>query len=420
MNPVTAPEKHRSTLANLIAGALGGLIVLVAGAILIATDVIDTGDSRTVVRNQAPITQPASDPAAADGGRTVQDIYREEGDSVVYIQAEGVSEDSLFGQQQGTATGSGFVVDDNGTILTNAHVVQGADSVTVSFREDGDAIDAEVKGIDNDTDLAVLKIDPSEVENLRAIPLGDSSQAEVGDPVVAIGNPLGFQRTVTTGIVSALQRQIDAPSGFSISNVIQTDASINPGNSGGPLLDAKGRAIGINSQIATSGGQGSVGIGFAVPINTAKALLPQLRAGKEIKHAYLGVQMAAVTDQLQKELDLPVSDGALITESVKGGPADDAGLRGGGTGLSGAPSGDGDVIVALDGVKVASPDDVAAAVADKKPGDTLKVEVYRGHDTRTVSVTLGERPEQLSGSGGAQPGQPPDDNGGGGLFPPQP
>src|SRR5918997_7196986 len=328
MNPVTAPEKHRSTLANLIAGALGGLIVLVAGAILIATDVIDTGDSRTVVREQAPISQPASDPGAADGGRTVQDIYREEGDSVVYIQAEGVSEDSLFGQQRGTATGSGFVVDENGTILTNAHVVQGADSVTVSFKEDGDAIDAEVKGVDNDTDLAVLEIDPSEVEDLRAIPLGDSSQAEVGDPVVAIGNPLGFQRTVTTGIVSALQRQIDAPSGFSISNVIQTDASINPGKSGGPLLDAQGSVLGINSQIATSGGQGSVGIGFAVPVNTAKELLPELKAGDEIERAYLGVQMQTVTEQAAEELDLPVDSGALVAEATEGGPADEAGLRG--------------------------------------------------------------------------------------------
>jgi S1-C subfamily serine protease len=420
MNPVIAPEKHRSTLSNLIAGALGGLIVLVAGAILIATDVIDTGDSRTVVREQAPISQPASDPGAADGGRTVQDIYREEGDSVVYIEAEGVSEDSLFGQQQGTATGSGFVVDENGTILTNAHVVQGADSVSASFKEDGDAIDAEVKGVDNDTDLAVLKVDPSEVEDLRAIPLGDSSQVEVGDPVVAIGNPLGFQRTVTTGIVSALQRQIEAPSGFSISNVIQTDASINPGNSGGPLLDAQGRVIGINSQIATSGGQGSVGIGFAVPVNTAKELLPELRAGEEIERAYLGVEMAAVNEELQQELDLPVSEGALITEAVEGAPADDAGLRGGGIDASGKPSADGDVIVAIDGVKVAEPDDVAAAVADKKPGDEVRVEVQRGDEERTVTVTLGERPEQLEASDGTQPEQPPEDDGGDDLFPPEP
>jgi S1-C subfamily serine protease len=415
MNPVLAPEKHRSHVSNLIAGVLGGLIVLIAGAVLIATDVIETGDSRTVVR-QAPISQPASDPGAADGGRTVQDIYRAEGSSVVFIQSKGVSEDNpLLGEQQGTATGSGFVVDEDGTILTNAHVVEGASAVTVSFEEGGESIDAEVKGVDADTDLAVLKIDPGAVDGLKALPLGDSSQAEVGDPVVAIGNPLGFQRTVTTGIVSALGREIDAPSGFSISNVIQTDASINPGNSGGPLLDAQGRVIGINSQIATSGGQGSVGIGFAVPVNIAKQLLPQLREGKEIERAYLGVQMAAVNEEVQQELNLPVGAGALVTEAVEDGPADDAGLRGG-TDASGLPSGDGDVIVAIDGEKVADPEAVAAAVADKRPGDELKIEVYRGDDRRTITVTLGKRPEQLSQSGSAQP-QGPEGDGGDDLFP---
>ena len=422
MNPVLAPEKQRSPVSNLIAGVLGGLIVLIAGAVLIATDVIDTGDSRTVVR-QAPISQPASDPAATDGGRTVQDIYRDEGSSVAFIEAEGVSgDDPVLGEQQGTATGSGFVVDKDGTILTNAHVVDGASAVTVSFEEGGESIDAEVKGVDADTDLAVLKIDPGQVEGLEAIPLGDSSQSDVGDPVVAIGNPLGFQRTVTTGIVSALGRQIDAPSGFSISNVIQTDASINPGNSGGPLLDAQGRVIGINSQIATSGGQGSVGIGFAVPINIAKQLLPQLRQGEDIERAYLGIQMAAVNEELQQELDLPVSEGALITESVDGGPAADAGLRGG-VEASGAPSADGDLIVAIDGESVTDPEGVASAVAAKKPGDQIKVEVYRGEDTRTITVTLGERPETLAESGSTQPGepQPPEgDNGGDDLFPPQP
>ncbi len=415
MNPVLAPEKQRSTASNLIAGVLGGLIVLIAGAILIATDVIDTGDSRTVVR-QPSITQPASDPSATDGGRTVQDIYRDEGSSVAFIEAEGVSGDSPLGGGQGTATGSGFVVDDDGTILTNAHVVDGASGVTVSFEEGGESIDAEVKGVDADLDLAVLKIDPSEVEGLKAIPLGDSGQAQVGDPVVAIGNPLGFQRTVTTGIVSALGREIDAPSGFSISNVIQTDASINPGNSGGPLLDAQGRVIGINSQIATSGGQGSVGIGFAVPVNVAKQVLPQLRQGQEIERAYLGVQMAAVNEELQEQLDLPVAEGALITEAVEGGPAADAGLRGG-LDASGAPSADGDLIVAVDGQNVSDPNGVAAAVADKQPGDKVEIEVYRGEETETITVTLGERPEQLGGSTESEQPQAPEGDGGDGLFP---
>jgi S1-C subfamily serine protease len=415
MTPVMSPEKQRTGPSTLVAGVLGGLIVLVLGAVLIATDVIDTGDSRTVVREQAPISQPASDPSA-NGGRTVQDIYRVEGPGVAFIQAEGVSDSSVFGQEGGTATGSGFVVDEDGTILTNAHVVDGADQVTVSFEEGGESIDAEVQGVDPDTDLAVLKIDPGEVEDLTVLPLGDSSNLEVGDPVVAIGNPFGLQRTATTGIVSALQRQIDAPSGFSISNVIQTDASINPGNSGGPLLDANGRVIGINSQIATGGGQGSVGIGFAVPVNTAKDLLPELRAGEEIKRAYLGVSMATVNEDLANEADLPVDSGALVESIEDGTPAERAGLRGSEIDeLSGELSRAGDVIVAIDGEPVRSADDVVAAVAGKQPGDTVELEVYRGDDKRTVSVELGERPEALGGGGEAQPQQPqPEDEP---LFP---
>jgi S1-C subfamily serine protease len=395
-----SPTKPRTAASTLVAGALGGLIVLVVGAVLIATDVIDTGDSRTVVRPQAPISQPASDPSAG-GGRTVQDIYRDEGPGVAFVQAEGVSESSVFGQEEGTATGSGFVVDKDGTILTNAHVVEGADEVTVSFEEGGDSIDAEVKGVDPDTDLAVLKIDPGAVEDLTVMPLGDSSEIDVGDPVVAIGNPFGLQRTVTTGIVSALQRQIDAPSGFSISNVIQTDASINPGNSGGPLLDAQGRVIGINSQIATGGGQGSVGIGFAVPVNTAKDLLPRLREGKEIERAYLGVRMATVTEDVASEVDLPVDSGALVERVEDGGPAESAGLRATEIDeLSGEITRPGDLIVAMDGEPVRSADDVVAGVAGMQPGDTAELEIYRGDDKRTVRVKLGERPEEL---GGAQP-----------------
>jgi S1-C subfamily serine protease len=400
-------------IANIISGLLGGLVVLLLGAVLIATDVIDTGDDRTVVR-EAPTTQTTSD----DGdGRSVRDIYRQEARGVVFVEADGVSsEESIFGTpNEGTATGSGFVVDKDGTILTNAHVVSGADNVTVSFSENGDAIDAEVKGVDASTDLAVLKIDPGEVENLVAMPLGESSQIEVGDPVVAIGNPFGFQRTVTTGIVSALQRQIEAPNGFPIRNVIQTDASINPGNYGGPLLDGDGRVIGINSQIATGGtSQGSVGIGFAIPINTAKSLLPELRQGGEIERAYLGVTMADVTEDVAQELDLPVDHGALIQDAVDGGPADDAGLRGADGGGSGSVAGGGDLIVEVDGERIDNADDVAAAIEDNHPRDKVEVEYYRGDDRKTVEVELAERPDNLD-SGGSTPQAPEDD--GGGLFP---
>src|ERR687893_885010 len=310
--------KQRSAISNLIAGALGGLIVLVIGAILIETDVIDTGDTTQRVVRQAPISQPGTDPAAAREGKTVQDIYREEGRGVVFIQAEGVSGgETPFGQpQQGTATGSGFVVDADGTIITNAHVVEGASEVQVGFEEGGDLVDAEVKGVDDDTDLAVLKIDPQGQE-LTVLPLGDSSEAEVGDPVVAIGNPFGLQRTVTTGIVSALQRQIDAPSGFDISNVIQTDASINPGNSGGPLLDSQGRVIGINTVIV----QGTTGLGFAIPINLARDIAGQLLTTGRIRRTVLGIVPDDLIPELSEQYNLPVREGIIVRQVEPGSAA---------------------------------------------------------------------------------------------------
>jgi S1-C subfamily serine protease len=396
--------------SNLLSGVLGGLVVLVLGAVLIATDVIDTGDTKTVVR-QSPISAPATEDAESSGGRTVADIYEKEGQGVVFIEASGVSsEETPFGlPQEGTATGSGFVVDKDGYIITNAHVVEGAERVGVRFDEDGDTVDADVKGIDADTDVAVLKVDPDDAK-LQPLPLGDSKTADVGDPVVAIGNPFGLQRTVTTGIVSALQREIRAPSGFQIDNVIQTDASINPGNSGGPLLDADGRVIGINSQIATGGGgEGSVGIGFAVPINTAKNLLPELKEGGRIERAYLGIQMSDVTDDLAQDLNLPVDEGALIQTVVPDGPADEAGLRGGRTELSSGITAGGDIITEIDGEEIKSADDVSAAIADKKPGDEVEVSYYRGDDEHTAKVELGKRPASL------QTGE--EQGGGGGILP---
>jgi S1-C subfamily serine protease len=406
--PTTA--RSRVSASNLLAGVLGGLVVLVLGSVLIATDVIDTGDSTREVVRQGPITQPAS---GDEDGRTVSEIYRDEGRGVVFVEARGVSgEESIFGlpPQEGQATGSGFVVDRDGTIITNAHVVEGSDDVTVRFGENSSPVDAEVQGRDPSTDIAVLKIDPSDVQNLEPIALGDSSQVQVGDPVVAIGNPFGFTRTVTTGIVSAKQRQITAPNGFPIRNVIQTDASINPGNSGGPLLDAEGRAIGINSQIATGGGgQGSVGIGFAVPIDTAKELLPSLKRGDEIERAYLGVDMAPVTEDLARDLNLPVERGALLQTVVEGGPADEAGLRGGDTQTDAGVAAGGDLVVAIDGRAVRNPDDLANAVAEHSPGDEVEIEYYRGDERRSVTVTLGERPDELQA-------ETPEE-GGGGLFP---
>jgi len=413
----------KRSVSNLLAGVLGGLIVLVIGAILISTNVIDTGDSKTVVR-QVQATQPTGDTTGSEG-RSVRDIYAQEGRGVAFITSNGVSSDSNspFGlPQEGTATGSGFAISKDGYIVTNAHVVDGADSVEVSFDESGgDSIPAEVKGVDTSADLAVLKVNPDDVQGgIKPLPLGDSSQLQVGDPVIAIGNPFGYTRTVTTGIVSGLQRQIQAPNGFTIGHVVQTDASINPGNSGGPLLDANGRVIGINSQIATGGGQGSVGIGFSVPINTAKKLLPDLRAGETIERAYLGVQMQGVTSQLAEDLNLPVDHGALVVSVTPGSPGENAGLRGGRTETSGGIAAGGDLIVAIDGKEMKDQNSVADAIAAHKPGDKVDIEYYRGNDKKTASVELTKRPANADSSGSGDQGGGGGDgggDGGGGLFP---
>jgi S1-C subfamily serine protease len=287
-------------------------------------------------------------------------------------------------------------------------VVEGSRSVQVSFDDTGELIDAKLVGADPSTDLALLKVDPKATK-LRPLALGDSEKLKVGDPVVAIGNPFGYSRTVTTGIVSAKQRRIEAPNGFQIDNVVQTDAAINPGNSGGPLLDAYGRVIGINSQIATGGSRGSVGIGFAVPVNTAKTVIPQLKRSGRIDRAYLGITSARLTKDLADQLKLPTDKGALVQEVVPDGPADKAGIRGG---VSTSPTeiaAGGDLIVEMDGRKVNSPDDVAAAIADNKPGDRVRVRFLRGGKERSVEITLGKRPAQV-------PGQE-SDPGGGGILP---
>jgi S1-C subfamily serine protease len=406
MNDTTPPQK-RSSIPTFLAGALGGLIVLVLGVALIATDVIDTGDETTnVVRESIPTRDVSDDGVPA---RTVADIYKQEGAGVVFVVAEqeSGSTDSPFGSPDGgQASGSGFVVDKQGTIITNAHVAGDADQVQVRFEEDGELVDAEVIGSDPSTDVAVLKVDPADAD-LQPLPLGKSSETEVGDAVVAIGNPFGYTRSVTTGIVSAKQRQITAPNGFSIENVIQTDAAINPGNSGGPLLDAEGRVIGINSQIATGGSQGSVGIGFAVPIDTVRDLLPTLKQGREVERAFLGIKMIGVTEDLARDLNLEADEGALIQEVVEGGPADEAGLRAGGTATADGIAAGGDLIVEVDGEPVKTSDDVPAAIADAKPGDTVEVVIYRGDERKTVEVELGKRPTSADGE------QQPQDEGGG-------
>jgi S1-C subfamily serine protease len=312
---------------------------------------------------------------------------------------------NLFGggetEKQGEATGSGIVIDANGTILTNYHVVENAIKVTVSF-EKGKAVEAKVVGKDPSNDLAVLRISTDGL-TLHPLTLGDSSTVQVGDPVLAIGNPFDLERTLTTGVISALQREITAPNGFTIDNVLQTDAPINPGNSGGPLLNIQGEVIGINSQIETGGsGDGSVGIGFAVPINTAKGEISELEKGGTVRGAYLGLTSLTIDGSLSA-LNLPVKEGALVESVQKGTAAEKAGIRGGdinGTVEGGQVAVGGDIIVSIDGQAVASSEDLANDISAKKPGDTVSIGLLRAtgkgtYEHKTVSVKLGERPNSV-------------------------
>jgi S1-C subfamily serine protease len=390
-----------SSSSHIVSGVLGGLVAVVIGAILIATGAIDTGDTKTIVRDTASGSPAAAvTPSGGQAGSAVHKIYTRVGPGVAFIQAKVTqSGSSLFGGGgSGTATGSGFALDKSGDILTNAHVVEGAKQgdVTVRFGKQ-DPVDAKVIGRDPSTDLAVLRVDPTKTK-IRPLQLGDSDKAQVGDQTIAIGNPFGLENTVTTGIISAVQRSIDAPNGFSIPHVLQTDASINPGNSGGPLLDSSGRVIGVNAQIATNGSSGSVGIGFAIPINTAKDVAPQLAKSGKISHAYIGVTTAPVTPQVAKDLNLPADHGALVQDVNPGSPAAKAGLQAGRTDTSGGLAAGGDLIVEVDGRAVREPQDIATAINDKKPGDQISIKLYRHSALKTVTVTLAERPTKAPGA----------------------
>ena len=413
------PGPSRPTAAsNLVSGIAGGLVVLALGATLLGTGVINTGDntSREIIR-EVPSRSATLAGNSADGkARSVAEIYRRSAAGVVFVTARVVTQtDSPFGfplKQEGLATGTGFVLDKKGFILTNAHVVQGAREASVRFEEGGDLVDAKVVGRDLSTDIAVLKVNPGDAK-LKPLPLGNSSRVRVGDPAIAIGNPFGYDRTVTTGIISALQRQIRAPNGFTIGHVIQTDAPINPGNSGGPLLNANGDVIGINSQIATGGSPGSVGIGFAVPINTAKKVVPQLERDGRIVHAYLGVTTYPLDKDLSAAVNLTVDRGALIQEVTPGGPAARAGLKAGRIHTDQGIILGGDIIVEVDGERIAKPDDVAAAISDNKPGETVEVKFYRDNKLQTKRIKLGTRPAAFED----QTTTTPDPGGGQDLLP---
>jgi putative serine protease PepD len=349
-----------SRLSNVFFTFLGAASVGLVVAVLAIAGVFKS--ERIVREVPRPATTAVADSPPRPAG-SVSEIYAEASPGVAYVQAGD--------QLSGGGTGSGFLMDGQGHVVTNEHVVSGADKFTVRFGEDGEALDAKLIGKDASTDLAVLQVDPKKISaETKPLELASSADLRPGDTAIAIGSPFGLSGTVTTGIISALDREIESPNGFPIAGVLQTDAAINPGNSGGPLLDAEGRVIGVNSQIASSSRQSS-GVGFAVPVDTVKEVVPQLLRDGEIKRAYLGVSTGVSTDE----------DGAVVVEIRADGPAAASGLR------------EGDRIVDLNGTPIKEPSDLSSTVLEHKPGDRVKLTVERGGDRRTIDVQLGTRPD---------------------------
>lgn len=346
---------------------------------------------------------------AANGDFNAAEVYEKAAPAVVtVISIFGESADPLG---SGAGQGSGFIVSDEGEIVTNAHVVttggQGngggqtreAGQVYVEL-SDRNRLPADILGVDPDADIALIKVDPEGLD-LHHLNVSERDEYAVGEPVAAIGSPFGEQQSLSTGIVSAVDRSIQSLTEFSIDNAIQTDASINPGNSGGPLLDGKGEVIGVNQQIETSSGSNS-GVGFAIPATAVLFSLEQLRENSEVDYAYLGVSTQGVYPQLAEEFDLGSDTGALISDVVQGGPADDAGLQGSEREetFQGVPvSVGGDVIVAVDGTKLQRESDLAELVSRQRPGKTVTLEVIRGGESREVEVELEARPARVSQNG---------------------
>jgi len=348
-----------------VTAALSATLLLGAGGGAAAVAALDSGGSSVRQVTVASSAQPAA------GGRTksIGEIYAQTSKAIVEITVSSSGQPSPFGgdSPSSQAQGSGFVRDEDGHIITNQHVVDGAQSVSVRF-SDGSTYDATVVGSDPSTDVAVIKVDAPASE-LHPLTLGDSGDVGVGDGVVAIGSPFGLEQTVTTGIVSALHRQITSPNNFAIDDAIQTDAAINHGNSGGPLLDLNGRVIGVNSQIESESG-GNDGVGFAVPSTTVAKIAAQLIQSGKVEHAYLGVATRDTVD----------GDGASIAEVRTGSPAASAGLR------------NGDVVTEIDGHAVADADALRRLIDAKSPGDSVELTIVRGGSERAVEVELAARP----------------------------
>jgi S1-C subfamily serine protease len=379
----------------LVVAVLGGVLALLGASFF-----GKLGDHTTIqqvsplggnsgINSSAPLV-----PTTAKG-LTPEQIYKRDAPGVVQIEATTTQADPFGTPQTEQSLGSGFVVDKTGHVVTNYHVVQNAQKLQVSF-SGNDKLNATVVGSDPSTDIAVIKID-ARARALTPLPLGNSDSVVVGDTVYAIGNPFGFTRTLTSGLVSAVQRQIEAPNTLSIDHVIQTDAAINHGNSGGPLLDTAGRVIGVTSQISTgnTGQQGNIGIGFAIPINTVRNVAAQLIKSGRVEHAFLGVTTVQLTPRLAKAFNLPTETGLLLTSVTTGSGADKAGLRPGKTQV--VVQGEsyllgGDIIVGIDETPTPNYEALRDAVSQKRPGDKVDLKIYRDGAKKTVTVTLGQAP----------------------------
>jgi putative serine protease PepD len=380
---------NRSRLP-IVALVLVGTLALGAGAGAVAFSVAHSSPTKTVVRQ---VAVQSSEPTADSSALTPGQIYKQAYQGVVEITVS-TPQQTPTGNQEAQAQGSGFVIDSDGHIVTNDHVVENADSVSVRFWN-GNTYNASVVGTDPSTDLAVIKVDaPSSI--LHPVSLGDSSSVQVGDPVVAIGSPFGLEETVTSGIVSALHRQIEALNRFTINDTIQTDAAINHGNSGGPLFNAAGQVIGVNSQIAGQTGA-NVGIGFSIPSDTVRSIADTLISNGKVEHAYLGVSVQEIPATVAHDLNL--TEGVETTQVRSGTPAQQAGLKGA-TGkkmVQGTQyATGGDVITAIGGQKVKTSEGVQLAIDAHHPGDTIEITYWRKGETKTVSVKLATRPTQIT------------------------
>ena len=411
-------RRLRRSAPLLAAALIGGGIA--AGVVVAVDD--DGGGTTTVVQERdatpestlTPVSESGESPTPTtaefdvsnlDEVLTPQEIYQRYAPGVVQVRTLGAADaldnapdgaPDFFGLQP-RGLGSGFVIDKEGHIITNYHVVEDASTVQVVFSDDDNPVEARVLGSDPSTDIAVLEVD-TDGRALTPIPLGDSDGVIPGDKAIAIGNPFGLDRTITEGIVSAIQRSIRAPDGFRIENVIQTDAAINSGNSGGPLLNSRGEVIGVNSQIIAGGGvsEGNVGIGFAVPVNTVRNVGSQIIETGKVEHAYLGVRIQTISEELIENVQLPSEEGVLVANVTDGSPAAEGGLLGGERDV--IVNGNnyvvgGDVITRIDGEPITESQQLVDFVASKRPGDQITLEVIRDdQSTETLTIELGRRP----------------------------